>query len=127
MFWFLYFYRIFAKKRHRSILLGGGEDSLQPWFDTHNVISGMEILGCVSGEPGTVSPENRKHLLGGYSEMESICKRTDCHELLVVSNFSGTREDFDLHWLEKLGMRVFLLIGKPQNGEFALINLKNLH
>lgn len=59
--------------------------------------------------------------------MESICKRTDCHELLVVSNFSGTREDFDLHWLEKLGMRVFLLIGKPQNGEFALINLKNLH
>ena len=127
LFWTNYFYRIFAKKRHRSILLGGGEDSLQPWFDSHNVIPGMEILGCVSREPCSVSPENRKHLLGNYSEMDSICKRTDCHELLVVSNFSGVRENFDLDWLEKIGLKVFLLIGTPRNGDFALINLKNLH
>ena len=33
-FWINYFYRIFAKKRHRSILLGGREDSLNNWFDT---------------------------------------------------------------------------------------------
>jgi hypothetical protein len=46
--------------------------------------------------------------------------------LLVVSNFSGARENFDLGWLEKLGMKVFLLIGTPKNGDFALINLKNL-
>ena len=127
LFWTLYFYRIFAKKRHRSILLGGGEDSLQPWFDSDNVLPGMEILGCVSRDPRSVAAENRKHLLGDYSEMDSICKRTDCHELLVVSNFSGSRENFDLSWLEKLGMKVFLLIGTPQKGDFALINLKNLH
>ena len=126
MFWSIYFYRIFAKKRHRSILLGGGEDSLQSWFDSHSVLPGMEVLGCVSTDPQSVSSENRKHLLGGYSEMDSICKRTDCHELLVVSNFSGFRENFDLKWLEKLGMKVFLLIGTPRNGNFALINLKNL-
>jgi hypothetical protein len=127
LFWALYFYRIFAKKRHRSILLGGGEDSLQPWFDSHIVIPGMEILGCVSRDPCSVSEENRKHLLGSYVDMDSICRRTDCHELLVVSNFSGSRENFDLQWLEKLGMKVFLLIGTPRNGDFALINLKNLH
>jgi hypothetical protein len=126
-FWINYFYRIFAKKRHRSILLGGGEDSLQPWFDSHIVIPGMEILGCVSRDPCSVSEENRKHLLGSYVDMDSICRRTDCHELLVVSNFSGSRENFDLQWLEKLGMKVFLLIGTPRNGDFALINLKNLH
>ena len=126
LFWSTYFYRIFAKKRHRSILLGGSEDSLQPWFDSHNVIPGMEILGCVSRDPQSVSSKNRKHLLGCYSEMDSICRRTDCHELLVVSNFSGFRENFDLSWLEKLGMKVFLLIGTPKNGDFALINLKNL-
>ena len=126
-FWINYFYRIFAKKRHRSILLGGGEDSLQPWFDSHNVIPGMEILGCVSGTPAMVTEQNRLHLLGSLGDMESICNRTGCRELLVVSNFSGSREIFDQSWLEKLGMKVFLLIGKPQNGDFALINLKNLH
>ena len=31
-FWINYFYRIFAKKRHRSILLGGREDSLNNWL-----------------------------------------------------------------------------------------------
>jgi hypothetical protein len=126
-FWTNYFYRIFAKKRHRSILLGGREDSLQPWFDSHNVIPGMEILGCVSGDVAEVTEQNRRHLLGSLGDMESICSRTGCRELLVVSNFSGSREFFDLPWLEKLGMKVFLLIGKPQNGDFALINLKYLH
>ena len=126
-FWINYFYRIFAKKRHRSILLGGGEDSLQPWFDNHNVIPGMEILGCVSSDPHAVTEQNRRHLLGSLADMESVCNRTGCRELLVVSNFSGSREFFDLSWLEKLGLKVFLLIGKPQNGDFALINLKYLH
>ena len=126
-FWINYFYRIFARKRHRSILLGGGEDSLQPWFDNHNVIPGMEILGCVSSDPHAVTEQNRRHLLGNLADMESVCNRTGCRELLVVSNFSGSREFFDLSWLEKLGLKVFLLIGKPQNGDFALINLKYLH
>ncbi|WP_407446419.1 glycosyltransferase family 2 protein [Fibrobacter sp.] len=125
-FWTNYFYRIFAKKRHRSILLGGREDSLNNWFDSYNVIPGIEILGCVSGEPEKLSEENRKHLLGPLSDMESICNRTGCRELLVVSNFSGYREDFDINWLDNLGLRVYLLIGNGKNGNFALINLKYL-
>ncbi len=125
-FWINYFYRIFAKKRHRSILLGGREDSLNNWFDSYNVIPGIEILGCVSGEPEKLSEENRKHLLGPLSQMENICNRTGCRELLVVSNFSGYRENFDINWLDKLGMCVFLLIGNGKNGNFALVNLKYL-
>ena len=125
-FWINYFYRIFAKKRHRSILLGGREDSLNNWFDSYNVIPGIEILGCVSGEPENLSEENRKHLLGPLSQMDSICNRTGCRELLVVSNFSGYRENFDINWLDKLGMCVFLLIGNGKNGNFALVNLKYL-
>ena len=126
-FWINYFYRIFAKKRHRSILLGGREDSLQTWFDRYNVIPGIEILGCVSGEPEKVSEENREHLLGSLDEMESICNRTGCRELLVVSNFSGYREPFDIGWLDKLGLNVFLLIGDGKNGNYALVDLKYLH
>ena len=125
-FWINYFYRIFAKKRHRSILLGGREDSLTTWFDSYNVIPGIEILGCVSGESEKISEENRKHLLGPLSDMESICARTGCRELLVVSNFSGYREDFDINWLDKLGLKVFLLIGNGKNGNFALVDLKYL-
>ena len=125
-FWINYFYRIFAKKRHRSILLGGREDSLSNWFDSYNVIPGIEILGCVSGEPEKLSEENRKHLLGPLSDMESICARTGCRELLVVSNFSGYREDFDINWLDKLGLKVYLLIGNGKNGNYALVDLKYL-
>ena len=126
-FWINYFYRIFAKKRHRSILLGGREDSLTNWFDSYNVIPGIEILGCVSGESEKISEENRQHLLGPLSDMESICNRTGCRELLVVSNFSGYREDFDISWLDKLGLKVYLLIGNGKNGNFALVDLKYLH
>ena len=126
-FWINYFYRIFAKKRHRSILLGGREDSLNNWFDSYNVIPGIEILGCVSGESEKISEENRQHLLGPLSDMESICNRTGCRELLVVSNFSGYREDFDISWLDKLGLKVYLLIGNGKNGNFALVDLKYLH
>jgi hypothetical protein len=125
-FWINYFYRIFAKKRHRSILLGGREDSLNNWFDSYNVIPGIEILGCVSSEPEMLSEENRKHLLGPLSDMESIRNRTGCRELLVVSNFSGYREEFNMNWLDKLGMCVYLLIGNGKNGNFALVNLKYL-
>ena len=126
-FWINYFYRIFAKKRHRSILLGGSEDSLQSWFDRYNVIPGIEILGCVSSEPEKITGENRQHLLGNVSSMESICNRTGCRELLVVSNFSGYREPFDINWLDSLGLRVFLLIGSGKDGNYALVNLKYLH
>jgi len=126
-FWINYFYRIFAKKRHRSILLGGSEDSLDTWFDRYNVIPGIEILGCVSNDPSCVSEKNRKHLLGPLSDMESICNRTGCRELLVVSNFSGYREPFDIKWLDDLQLKVFLLIGDGKNGNFALVDLKYLH
>lgn len=126
-FWINYFYRIFAKKRHRSILLGGSQDSLQNWFDRYNVIPGIEILGCVSSECENVTQDNRLHLLGSVNDMESICNRTGCRELLVVSNFSGYREPFDIKWLDKLGLSVFLLIGDGKNGNYALVDLKYLH
>ena len=99
---------------------------LRNWFDSYNVIPGIEILGCVSSEPEKLSEENRKHLLGPLSDMESICNRTGCRELLVVSNFSGYREEFNINWLDKLGMCVYLLIGNGKNGNFALVNLKYL-
>lgn len=126
-FWINYFYRIFAKKRHRSILLGGTEDSLDSWFDRYNVIPGVEILGCVSNDPNVVSEENRQHLLGPLSSMESVCNRTGCRELLVVSNASGYCEPYDINWLDKLGLRVYLLIGNGKDGDYALVNLKYLH
>lgn len=91
------------------------------------MISGIEILGCVSSECEKVSEENREHLLGRLEDMESICNRTGCRELLVVSNFSGYREPFDVNWLEKLGLKVFLLIGNGKNGNYALVDLKYLH
>lgn len=125
-FWINYFYRIFAKKRHRSILLGGSEDSLDSWFDRYNVIPGIEILGCVSNDKTKITDKNRQHVLGSLSEMESICNRTGCRELLVVSNSSGFRENYDIKWLENLGLRVFLLIGNGSNGDYALVNLKYL-
>jgi hypothetical protein len=59
--------------------------------------------------------------------MESICNRTGCRELLVVSNFSGYREPFDIGWLDRLGLNVFLLIGDGKNGNYALVDLKYLH
>jgi len=126
-FWINYFYRIFAKKRHRSILLGGSQDSLDNWFDRYNVIPGIEILGCVSNDPKVVSEGNRQHLLGPLSSMESVCSRTGCRELLVVSNASGYCEPYDINWLDKLGLRVFLLIGNGKDGDYALVNLKYLH
>ncbi|PWJ71872.1 MULTISPECIES: glycosyltransferase family 2 protein [unclassified Fibrobacter] len=126
-FWINYFYRIFAKKRHRSILLGGSEDSLDSWFDRYNVIPGVEILGCVTNNPEKISEGNRQHLLGTLDQMESVCNRTGCRELLVVSNASGFREPFDIEWLDKLGLRVFLLVGNGKDGDFALVNLKYLH
>lgn len=125
-FWINYFYRIFAKKRHRSILLGGTQDSLKYWFDRYNVIPGIEILGCVSNDKTKITDKNRQHVLGSLSEMESICNRTGCRELLVVSNSSGFRENYDIKWLENLGLRVFLLIGNGSNGDYALVNLKYL-
>lgn len=126
-FWINYFYRIFAKKRHRSILLGGSQDSLDSWFDRYNVIPGIEILGCVSNDPKVISEQNRQHLLGPLSSMESVCNRTGCRELLVVSNASGYCEPYDINWLDKLGLQVFLLIGNGKDGDYALVNLKYLH
>lgn len=126
-FWINYFYRIFAKKRHRSILLGGSEDSLAGWFNRYNVIPGVEILGCVTNYPSKITDENRLHLLGNVSDMESICNRTGCRELLVVSNSSGFCESFDFSKFKNLGLMVFLLIGSANKGEFALVNLKYLN
>lgn len=124
-FWVNYFYRIFAKKRHRAIILGGGEDSLGDWFDRYRLISGVEILGCVMNEPGCVTDENRKHLMGNVASMADICRRTGCREIWVQSNESGSHESYDVEALVNLGLRVYLLIGGVRR-DFALVNLQFL-
>lgn len=125
-FWGQYFYRIFSKKRHRSIIVGGTSDSLHRWFDQYDLIPGMEILGCVSNNPDEVSVDNKKHLLGNISDMHSICQRTGCRELLIFSNSSGFREVVDEKTLQELPLKLFLLIDSEKKNDFALVNLKYL-
>ncbi len=125
-FWIRYFYRIFAKKRHRTIVLGGGEDSLDSWFDRYRIISGVEVLGCVMNEPGSVTAENRKHLMGALKDMPDICRRTGCREVWVQSNDSGFHERYNIEDLLKLGLRVYLLIGGGNQKDYALVDLQHL-
>lgn len=125
-FWGLYFYRIFKKKRHRSIIVGGSADSLHRWFNQYDLIPGMEILGCVSQIPEQISDENRMHLLGHLNDLKSICQRTGCRELLIYSNRSGFREIFNESILQDLSLKLFLLIDSEKKGDFALVNLKYL-
>ena len=125
-FWFYYFYCIFTKQRHRAILLGGGEDDLEEWFDRYHLTTNFEILGSVMNRPEEVSEQNRKYLLGPLSEMENICRRSGCAELWVKSNQSGSHEFYNISELLKLGVQVYLLVGSPKNSNFALVNLKYL-
>lgn len=125
-FWLRYFYRIFVKKRHRCIILGGGEDSLSGWFDRYRIISGVEVLGCVMNNPKEVSVENRKHLMGALTEMRDVCRRTGCREIWVQSNESGFHENFKIDELLSLGLQVFLLIGADKQRDFALVDLQYL-
>lgn len=125
-FWGQYFYRIFSKKRHRSIIVGGTLDSLHRWFDQYDLIPGMEILGCVSNDPNEVSVDNKIHLLGNISDMRSICERTGCRELLIFSNSSGFREVVDKKIFQELSLKLFLLIDSEKKNDFALVNLKYL-
>lgn len=125
-FWGLYFFRIFTKKRHRSIIVGGSSDSLFRWFNQYDLIPGIEILGCVSEIPEQITDENRMHLLGHISELKSICQRTGCKELLIYSNRSGFREFLTDSMLKDLPLKLFLLIDSEKKGDFALVNLKYL-
>ena len=107
-----------------------GIDMLSPMYgfvSNDNYVGGVFALNDAKEFEEKISEENRQHLLGNVSEMQSICNRTGCRELLVVSNFSGYRESFDINWLDSLGLRVFLLIGNAAEGNFALVNLKYLH
>jgi GT2 family glycosyltransferase len=125
-FWGLYFFRIFTKKRHRSIIVGGSLDSLHRWFNQYDLIPGIEILGCVSEIPEQITDENRMHLLGHISELKSICQRTGCRELLIYSNRSGFRELLNDSILKDLPLKLFLLVDSEKKGDFALVNLKYL-
>jgi GT2 family glycosyltransferase len=127
IFWGYYFYTIFAKKRYRSILLGGTSDSLANWFDRYRVVPGMELLGCVSNSPEKVTRENREHLLGSLSDMPSICRRTGCRELLVFSDMCGYHEPFDKEWLRSLNLKALLLVGSAKKGDFSVVDLNYLY
>ena len=127
IFWGHYFYTIFAKKRHRSILLGGTSDSIAYWFDRYRVVPEIELLGCVSNTPEKVTAENREHLLGPLSEMASICGRTGCRELLVFSDICGYHEPFDKEWLQSLNLKTLLLVGGTKKGDFAVVDLNYLY
>lgn len=123
VFWAIYFYQIFSGKRHRSILLGGTSDSLSKWFDRYHLIPGLDLLGCVSNETRKVTEENKEHLLGDVSDIPSICKRTGCREVLVLSDTKGFHEPFDIGWFKSLGLRAQLLIGTENSDNFAVVDL----
>ncbi len=125
-YWTYYFYRIFAKKRHRAILLGGRVDSLKCWFNRYRLIPGIEILGCVTNEPEKISEENRMFMLGSSNEIGEICRRSGCRELWVQSNEDGSHEEYRIKELLNLGLKVYLLIGNIQKRDFALVNLQYL-
>lgn len=123
LFWLEYFYQIFSGKAKRSILLGGTTDAIDCWFDRYHLKPGLNLLGCVSNAPEKVTEENREHLLGGLQDLPSICKRTGCKELLVLSDSNGFRESFDQEWVKALGVRPKLLIGTENNSNYAVVDL----
>ena len=123
LFWLEYFYQIFSGKAKRSILLGGTTDKIDCWFDRYHLKPGLNLLGCVSALPERVTDENREFLLGNLSELPSICKRTGCKELLVLSDSNGFCEAFDKDWVKSLGVRPKLLIGTENNSNYAVVDL----
>lgn len=123
LFWLDYFYQIFSGKAKRSILLGGSTDAIDCWFDRYHLKPGLNLLGCVSNAPEKVTEENREHLLGGLRDLPSICKRTGCKELLVLSDSNGFRESFDQEWVKSLGVCPKLLIGTENNSDYAVVDL----
>lgn len=125
-FWAYYFSRIFFKKRRRAILLGGTSDDLSFWFDRYNVLPDIEFLGCVSGTPAEVTDENREHLLGPLEDIQSICHRTDCRDLMVLSDARGFHESFDLEKLKMLRIKTLLLVSRKKQTDFAVVDLNYL-
>lgn len=125
-FWAYYFSRIFFKKRRRAILLGGTSDDLSFWFDRYNVLPDIEFLGCVSGTPAEVTDENREHLLGPLEDIFSICRRTDCRDLMVLSDAHGFHESFDLGKLKMLRIKTLLLVSRKKKTDFAVVDLNYL-
>lgn len=123
LFWLEYFYQIFSGKAKRSILLGGTTDKIDCWFDRYHLKPGLNLLGCVSAVPDRVTEENREFLLGNLAELPSICKRTGCRELLVLSDSNGYCEFFDKEWVKSLGVRPKLLIGTENNTNYAVVDL----
>lgn len=123
LFWLEYFYQIFSGKAKRSILLGGSTDKIDCWFDRYHLKPGLNLLGCVSSIPERVTENNREYLLGALSDLPSICKRTGCKELLVLSDSNGFREVFDMEWVKSLGIRPKLLIGTDNNSNYAVVDL----
>ncbi|NLO23292.1 MAG: glycosyltransferase family 2 protein [Fibrobacter sp.] len=126
LFWFIYFYQVFSKKRKRSIILGGTQDSLADWFDLYDMLPKQEVLGCVSHYVDQISESNRKHLLGSVKNIESIVQRTGAKELLVYSNYLGFREQIRESLVQKLSLNAFLLINCRENDDIALVKLSFL-
>jgi GT2 family glycosyltransferase len=122
-FWFQYFRSVFSRKRCRSILLGNNE-SVGKWFVRENLVTGRDILGCVSSAgPGAA----RIHFLGSVQEVEVIRSLTGAGEILVVPDSFGRHEELppvlkgvDGHFKTRL------LIGHPDTSTFAMVDLNFL-
>lgn len=126
-FWGSYFYRVFFKRRRRCILLGTPSYSLSRYFQFWNDELQSELLGCVSSGTELVPEKNKKYLLGTLSNMEKICARTGCRELLLVSDYRGHYENLDRNYAQRLRLKVLLLICTRNFNDFVLVDLDNLY
>ncbi|MDR1759256.1 MAG: glycosyltransferase family 2 protein [Fibrobacter sp.] len=127
IFWGYYFYRVFFRLRHRSILFGASHHQLSPYFRFWSEELQSELLGCVAPSREQILEKNRTYFLGALSEMDSICRRTGCRELLLVSDSHGYYEDLDRNWARALRLKVLLLICSRNFEDFVLVDLENLY
>lgn len=123
LYWFHYFQGVFSGKRKRSVLLGD-HALVDRWFRRENLLSGRDILGCVS-RAGIAKASI--HFLGTLKELPRIRSLTGFRELLVIPDETGWHEDPPAQ-AELLGekMDTILLIGHPNTSTFAMVDLNFL-
>jgi len=123
VFWFQYFHGVFSGRRRRSVLLGSHSEVNQ-WFVRENLLPGRDILGCVSV---LGRGESYVHFLGKVDDLAKIRARTGARELLVVPDLAGHHEDLPVDVnVSGLRMETRLLIGHPDTGTFAMVDLNFL-
>lgn len=126
LYWGHYFRNVITGRRRRSLLLGG-HAGVADFFCAENFVEGRELLGVVSNNPQSVSPQARLHLLGSTEDLHHIRMRTGVTEILVVPDCDGRHETVCLpDWAQKLRIKVLLAIGRPETSTFAVVDLNFL-